>query len=103
MDCGIPFCHGAGCPLGNNVPELNELIYNNQWQKACQLLHSTNNFPEITGRLCPAPCETACTLSINDEPVAIRNIELQMVERGFENGWIQGKFEGSFVFEQKHG
>lgn len=89
MDCGIPFCHGAGCPLGNNVPELNELIYNNQWQQACQLLHSTNDFPEITGRVCPAPCETACTLSINDEPVAIRNIELQIVERGFDNGWIR--------------
>ncbi len=89
MDCGIPFCHGAGCPLGNNVPELNELIYNNQWQQACQLLHSTNNFPEITGRICPAPCETACTLSISDEPVAIRNIEMQIVERGFDNGWIR--------------
>jgi len=89
MDCGIPFCHGFGCPLGNNIPELNELIYNNQWQQACQLLHSTNNFPEFTGRVCPAPCETACTLSINDEPVAIRDIELQIVERGFENGWIK--------------
>ncbi len=89
MDCGIPFCHGAGCPLGNNIPEFNDLIYNNQWQQACQLLHSTNNFPEITGRICPAPCETACTLSINDEPVTIRNIEFQIVERGFENGWIQ--------------
>jgi glutamate synthase (NADPH/NADH) small chain len=89
IDCGIPFCHGVGCPLANNVPELNELIYNNQWRQACQLLHSTNNFPEITGRVCPAPCETACTLSINDEPVAIRDIELQIVERGFDNGWIK--------------
>ena len=89
MDCGIPFCHGAGCPLGNNIPEFNDLIYNNQWAQACQLLHSTNSFPEITGCVCPAPCESACTLSINDEPVNIRQIELQIVEKGFENGWIK--------------
>jgi len=89
MDCGIPFCHGSGCPLGNAIPDFNELIYRNRWQDACRLLHSTNNFPEITGRLCPAPCETACTLSINDDPVLIRHIEFQIVERGFEEGWIQ--------------
>ncbi len=89
MDCGIPFCHGFGCPLKNCIPELNELIYKDRWEQACQLLHSTNNFPEITGRVCPAPCEAACTLSINDEPVLIRHIEFQIVERGFKEGWIK--------------
>lgn len=89
MDCGIPFCHGAGCPLENCIPDFNELIYKGRWEQACQLLHSTNNFPEVTGRVCPAPCETACTLSINDEPVLIRHIELQIVERGFEQGWVK--------------
>jgi len=88
MDCGIPFCHGVGCPLNNVIPDINDLIYKGQWKQACQMLHATNNFPEITGRVCPAPCESACTLSINDEPVLIRHIELQIVERGFERGWI---------------
>ena len=89
MDCGIPFCHGTGCPLKNYIPDLNELVYQGKWQPACELLHSTNNFPEITGRVCPAPCEAACTLSINDEPVLIRHIEFQIVERGFKEGWIK--------------
>ncbi|MHC4749510.1 MAG: glutamate synthase subunit beta [Planctomycetota bacterium] len=89
MDCGIPFCHGVGCPLKNSIPDINELVYKNRWQQACQLLHSTNNFPEITGRVCPAPCEAGCTLSINDEPVLIRHIEYQIVERGFEQDWIR--------------
>ena len=89
MDCGIPFCHGAGCPLNNSIPDLNDLIYKGRWRQACEMLHSTNNFPEITGRVCPAPCEAACTLSINDEPVLIKHIELQLVERGFEEGWIK--------------
>ena len=89
MDCGIPFCHGAGCPLGNLIPDFNELVFKEQWEQACRLLHSTNNFPEITGRLCPAPCETACTLGISDEPVLIKHIEYQIVERGFEEGWIK--------------
>ena len=89
MDCGIPFCHGVGCPLGSNIPEFNDMIYKGQWQKACELLHSTNNFPEITARVCPAPCETACTLAINDEPVLIRHIEFQIVEKGFDQGWIK--------------
>ncbi|MBW8041422.1 MAG: glutamate synthase subunit beta [Planctomycetes bacterium] len=89
MDCGIPFCHGIGCPLTNFIPDINELVYKNHWQQACQMLHSTNNFPEITGRVCPAPCEAACTLSINDEPVLIKHIEFQIVERGFEQGWIK--------------
>lgn len=89
MDCGIPFCHGAGCPINNSIPDMNELVYKDRWEEACRLLHSTNNFPEVTGRVCPAPCETACTLSINDEPVLIRHIEFQIVERGFEQGWIK--------------
>ena len=88
MDCGIPFCHGAGCPLAGRIPEFNDLVYKGRWKEACENLHSTNNFPEITGRICPAPCETACTLGINDEPVTIRQIELQIVERGFQQGWI---------------
>lgn len=89
MDCGIPFCHGVGCPLKNSIPDINELVYKNHWQQACEMLHSSNNFPEITGRVCPAPCEAACTLSVNDEPVLIRHIEFQIVERGFEQGWIK--------------
>jgi len=89
MDCGIPFCHGTGCPLKNSIPDINELVYEGKWEQACQMLHSTNNFPEITGRVCPAPCETACTLSINDEPVLIKHIEFQIVERGFKEGWIK--------------
>jgi NAD(P)H-dependent glutamate synthase small subunit len=89
MDCGIPFCHGAGCPLQNNIPEFNDLVYRGRWRQACESLHSTNNFPEITGRVCPAPCETACTLAVNDEAVLIRHIEFQIVERGFAEGWIR--------------
>jgi NAD(P)H-dependent glutamate synthase small subunit len=89
IDCGIPFCHATGCPLANRIPEFNEMVYRGQWKEACEDLHSTNNFPEFTGRVCPAPCETACTLAINDEPVLIRHIEFQVVERGFEEGWIQ--------------
>jgi NAD(P)H-dependent glutamate synthase small subunit len=89
MDCGTPFCHGFGCPLKSCIPDINDLIYKGQWEQACHLLHWSNNFPEFTGRLCPAPCEAACTLSVNDEPVLIRHIELQIVERGFKEGWIR--------------
>jgi len=89
MDCGIPFCHGAGCPLGNLIPEFNDLIYRGRWREACRVLHATNNFPEITGRICPAPCEASCTLNINDDPVLIKHIELQIAERGFEEGWVR--------------
>ena len=89
MDCGIPFCHGLGCPLNNIIPEFNEFLYKSQWRKACEILHTTNNFPEITGRVCPAPCESACTLSINDEAVLIRHIECQIAERGFNEGWVK--------------
>ena len=83
IDCGIPFCHTTGCPVENIIPEFNDLVYRNKWKEACDVLHSTNNLPEITGRVCPAPCETACTLAINDDPVLIRHIEYQIVERGF--------------------
>jgi glutamate synthase (NADPH/NADH) small chain len=88
MDCGIPFCH-QGCPLGNQIPEWNDLVYRQRWQAASDRLHSTNNFPDFTGRLCPAPCEGSCVLGINDDPVTIKNIELSIVERAFEEGWIR--------------
>ena len=88
MDCGIPYCHSFGCPLHNRIPDFNDMIYKKHWRHALDILHSTNNFPEVTGRVCPALCEAACTLSINAEPVTIRQIELQLVERGWEEGWI---------------
>ncbi|MGG6231773.1 glutamate synthase subunit beta [Tenacibaculum sp. SDUM215027] len=88
MDCGIPFCH-SGCPLGNLIPDFNEMVFRGEWEKASKLLHSTNNFPEFTGRLCPAPCEKSCVLGIISNPVSIENIEKNIVERAFENGWIQ--------------
>lgn len=87
MDCGIPFCH-SGCPLGNLIPDFNDMVHQGEWQKALEILHSTNNFPEFTGRLCPAPCEKACVLGIIDDPVSIENIEKNIVERGFAEGWI---------------
>jgi glutamate synthase (NADPH/NADH) small chain len=87
MDCGIPFCH-SGCPLGNFIPDFNDMVHKGEWKKALKILHSTNNFPEFTGRLCPAPCEKACVLGIIDDPVSIENIEKRIVERGFEEGWI---------------
>jgi glutamate synthase (NADPH/NADH) small chain len=88
MDCGIPFCH-TGCPVHNRIPEFNDLVYRDKWREASENLHSTNNFPEITGRVCPAPCEPACTLSINDAPVLIKHIEYQIAERAFEEGWVK--------------
>jgi glutamate synthase (NADPH) small chain len=88
MDCGVPFCHGIGCPLQNRIPEFNDLVYRRRWREAVENLHSTNNFPEITGRVCPAPCEAACTLAIRREAVNIRNIELRIIERAFAEGWI---------------
>jgi len=88
MDCGVPFCHSYGCPLHNYIPEWIEMAHLNRWREALDFLHATNNFPEITGRICPAPCETACTLAIHEEGVVIRHIELQIVERGFREGWI---------------
>jgi glutamate synthase (NADPH/NADH) small chain len=88
MDCGIPFCHSS-CPLGNLIPDFNDMVHQEEWQKALEILHSTNNFPEFTGRLCPAPCEKSCVLGIIKEPVAIENIEKNIVERGFSEGWIK--------------
>ncbi|HYL82315.1 MAG TPA: glutamate synthase subunit beta, partial [Candidatus Acidoferrum sp.] len=87
MDCGIPFCH-QGCPLGNVIPDWNDLVYRNRWREAIDRLHATNNFPEFTGRLCPAPCEGSCVLGINQPPVTIRQIELEIVEHAFQEGWI---------------
>lgn len=89
MDCGVPFCHGTGCPLKNSIPDINELVYKGKWKQACELLGRTNNFPEITGRVCPALCEAACTLAVNDAPVLIRHIEMQIIERGFKEGWVK--------------
>lgn len=88
MSCGTPFCHSFGCPLGNLVPEWNELVYQGRWKDAVDLLHATNNFPEMTGRLCPALCEAACTLNLSDDPVNIRLNELTMVEKAWAEGWI---------------
>jgi glutamate synthase (NADPH/NADH) small chain len=96
MDCGIPFCHtgvliggmASGCPVNNLIPEWNDLIYNGLWRDALDRLHSTNNFPEFTGRVCPAPCEGSCTVGLNDQPVTIKNIECTIIDRGFENDWV---------------
>ena len=87
MDCGIPFCH-QGCPLGNIIPDWNDLVYKDRWREALDRLHATNNFPEWTGRLCPAPCEGSCVLGINDDAVTIKGVELAIVEHGFDEGWI---------------
>ncbi|WP_166142883.1 glutamate synthase subunit beta [Methylosinus sp. RM1] len=87
MDCGIPFCHN-GCPVNNQIPDWNDLVYNGDWRRALANLHSTNNFPEFTGRVCPAPCEASCTLNLVDQPVTIKTIECAIVDRGFEAGWV---------------
>jgi glutamate synthase (NADPH/NADH) small chain len=88
MGCGIPFCH-QGCPVNNQIPDWNDLVYRDQWRAALENLHSTNNFPEFTGRVCPAPCEASCTLNIDDNPVTIKTIECQIVDRGWAEGWIE--------------
>jgi glutamate synthase (NADPH/NADH) small chain len=88
MDCGIPFCH-QGCPVNNIIPDWNDLVYQGNWQRALEVLHSTNNFPEFTGRICPAPCEEACTLNIDDTPVTIKTIECSIIDKGWEQGWIK--------------
>ncbi|MGZ4202377.1 MAG: glutamate synthase subunit beta [Thermoleophilaceae bacterium] len=88
MECGVPFCH-SGCPLGNLIPDWNDLVYRDRWKDAIEALHATNNFPEFTGRICPAPCEAACVLDINDDAVTIKQIELSIVERAFEEGWVK--------------
>ena len=90
MDCGVPFCH-QGCPLGNLIPEWNDLVRRGEWQLALERLHATNNFPEFTGLICPAPCEAACVLAINDDPVMIKSIEWGIIERGFREGWVGPK------------
>jgi glutamate synthase (NADPH) small chain len=87
MDCGIPYCH-SGCPVNNIIPDWNDLVYRDRWREALEVLHSTNNFPEFTGRICPAPCEAACTLNIIDTPVAIKTIECAIIDRGWQEGWI---------------
>ena len=87
MDCGIPFCQ-TGCPVNNIIPDWNDLVYNNRWREALEVLHSTNNFPEFTGRVCPAPCEAACVLNINNDPVAIKTIEHAIIDRGWSEGWV---------------
>jgi glutamate synthase (NADPH/NADH) small chain len=88
MDCGIPYCHN-GCPVNNQIPDWNDLVYNNRWEEASRNLHSTNNFPEFTGRICPAPCETSCTLNIDDNPVTIKSIECAIVDRAWAEGWLK--------------
>jgi glutamate synthase (NADPH/NADH) small chain len=87
MDCGIPFCH-QGCPLGNIIPDWNDLVYRDKWREAIERLHATNNFPEFTGRLCPAPCEGSCVLGINDDPVTIKAVEVAIIDRAFDEGWV---------------
>ena len=88
MDCGIPFCH-QGCPLGNIIPEWNDLVWRDDWEGAIERLHATNNFPEFTGRLCPAPCETACVLGINQDPVTIKNVEVSIIDKAWESGYVR--------------
>src|SRR5207302_9200550 len=90
MDCGIPFCHN-GCPLGNIIPEWNDLVYKDRWRDALDMLFKTNNFPEFTGRICPAPCEEACVLGINEKPVTIKLIEQSIIDRAFEEGWVKAQ------------
>ncbi|MEQ1649331.1 MAG: FAD-dependent oxidoreductase, partial [Hyphomicrobiaceae bacterium] len=97
MDCGIPYCHSGmpgtthGCPVNNQIPDWNDLVYRGHWREALDNLHSTNNFPEVTGRICPAPCEASCTLNLDDSPVAIKTIECAIVDKGWEEGWIVPK------------
>ena len=90
MDCGVPFCH-EGCPLGNIIPDFNDLVYQGKWERALKRLLSTNNFPEFTGRICPAPCESACVLGINKPPVTIKNIEVAIIDRAYQEGWMTAK------------
>ena len=87
MNCGVAFCHG-GCPLGNLIPEWNDLVHRDFWHEAIDRLHATNNFPEFTGRLCPAPCEAACVLGISQDPVTIKQVEVEIIDRAFDEGWV---------------
>src|ERR1700676_227798 len=103
MNCGIPYCHGTGSaaprtarrPVNNQIPEFNDLVYGGNWEEASRNLHSTNNFPEFTGRICPAPCEASCTLNIDDNPVTIKTIECAIVDRAWDNGWIKPEVPAS--------
>src|SRR6188472_1066845 len=103
MNCGIPYCHGTGsvqpgtpgCPVNNQIPDFNDLVYQGNWEEASRNLHSTNNFPEVTGRVCPAPCEASCTLNINDNPVTIKSIEEEIANRAIANGWVKPERYGS--------
>jgi len=88
MNCGIPFCH-LGCPLGNLIPEWNDLVWRQDWADAAERLHATNNFPEFTGTLCPAPCEAACVLAINDDAVTIKQVEIEIIDRAWDEGWVR--------------
>jgi len=96
MDCGTPYCHtgkpmagmASGCPLNNLIPDWNDLVYRGQWQRALRRLHKTNNFPEFTGRVCPAPCEGSCTVGLNGDPVTIKALECAIIDKAFEEGWI---------------
>ena len=88
MDCGIPYCH-TGCPVNNQIPDWNDLVYRGDWEEAARNLHSTNNFPEVTGRICPAPCEASCTLNLDDNPVTIKTIECAISDRAYKEGWIR--------------
>ena len=90
MDCGVPFCQ-SGCPIGNIIPDWNDLVFRDRWQEAIERLHKTNNFPEFTGRVCPAPCENSCVLGINAPPVTIKNIEVAIIEKAYSEGWIKPK------------
>ena len=90
MDCGIPFCM-QGCPVNNIIPDFNDLVYREDWQRAIETLHSTNNFPEFTGRICPAPCEEACVLRINEDPVGIKSIEHAIIDKAWESGWVKAQ------------
>jgi glutamate synthase (NADPH) small chain len=99
MDCGIPFCH-QGCPLGNLIPDWNDLVYHDRWRAAIDRLHATNNFPEFTGKLCPAPCEGACVLGINEDPVTIKSIEASIVDRAWDEGWITPRIAATTTFKR---
>jgi glutamate synthase (NADPH/NADH) small chain len=90
MGCGVPFCH-TGCPLGNLIPDWNDLVHRDDWHAAIEALHSTNNFPEFTGKLCPAPCEEACVLTINDDPVTIKQVEMEIADRAWDEGWVRAQ------------
>ena len=102
MDCGIPFCH-QGCPLGNLIPDWNDLVYRDRWQAAIERLHATNNFPEFTGKLCPAPCEGSCVLGINDYPVTIKSIEAAIIDRAWDEGWVAAQAAGDAHLEEGRG